>query len=761
MSEEMKNLNEQPEENKAPVEKKEEAPKLPLDKKTIAIICGAVAAVLVVVLVLVLTLGGGNDPHSHNFVEGKCECGESDPNYVPPHVHNYVEGKCECGATDPNYVPPVVEQEYTLGMGVVFGEIKNNETSATIATVVLDKDGKIVDCKIDVVQNKYTVDSGVVFSNLLTKMEQGDDYGMSAAVNYGMDWNGDGVVKEWYEQAKAFEAYVIGKTASEVEAMATQTLPSGYIISDDDALLAAGCTIQITDFKAAVVKACNDDQGVSFKALPDSFTLGVAANSEDDGSSVEDGVATIKMNVDIAAVVLADGKIVAALNDAIQPQLKIENEEVTSTSVGKGEGILKTKRELLGDYGMSAAVNYGMDWNGDGVVKEWYEQSAAFSKHVVGMTVAEVKAMATQTLPSGYIISADDELLSAGCTIQITGIKAVVAEAANNAGEEAEYTLGMGVVFGELKNNETSATIATVVLDKDGKIVACRIDVVQNKYNVGEIVEFKNLLTKMEQGDDYGMSAAVNYGMDWNGDGVVKEWYEQAKAFEAYVIGKTASEVEAMATQTLPSGYIISDDDALLAAGCTIQITDFKAAVVKACNDDQGVSFKALPDSFTLGVAANSEDDGSSVEDGVATIKMNVDIAAVVLADGKIVAALNDAIQPQLKIENEEVTSTSVGKGEGILKTKRELLGDYGMSAAVNYGMDWNGDGVVKEWYEQSAAFSKHVVGMTVAEVKAMATQTLPSGYIISADDELLSAGCTIQITGIKAVVAESVNNAR
>ena len=47
-------------------------------------------------------------PHEHNFVEGKCECGEEDPNYVPPHEHNFVEGKCECGESDPNYVPPHV-----------------------------------------------------------------------------------------------------------------------------------------------------------------------------------------------------------------------------------------------------------------------------------------------------------------------------------------------------------------------------------------------------------------------------------------------------------------------------------------------------------------------------------------------------------------------------------------------------------------------------------------------------------------------------
>ena len=44
--------------------------------------------------------------HEHNFVDGKCECGETDPNYVPPHEHAFVEGKCECGEIDPNYVAP-------------------------------------------------------------------------------------------------------------------------------------------------------------------------------------------------------------------------------------------------------------------------------------------------------------------------------------------------------------------------------------------------------------------------------------------------------------------------------------------------------------------------------------------------------------------------------------------------------------------------------------------------------------------------------
>ena len=40
-------------------------------------------------------------PHEHSFVEGKCECGEVDPDYEE-HVHKYVNGVCECGQKDPN-----------------------------------------------------------------------------------------------------------------------------------------------------------------------------------------------------------------------------------------------------------------------------------------------------------------------------------------------------------------------------------------------------------------------------------------------------------------------------------------------------------------------------------------------------------------------------------------------------------------------------------------------------------------------------------
>ncbi|MBQ8413983.1 MAG: hypothetical protein IJX58_01895 [Clostridia bacterium] len=68
---------------------------------------------LFVVVSLILTLCFGlsgcklifpDEPvHTHSFVEGKCECGESDPDYNPPHQHSFVGGKCDCGEIDPNH----------------------------------------------------------------------------------------------------------------------------------------------------------------------------------------------------------------------------------------------------------------------------------------------------------------------------------------------------------------------------------------------------------------------------------------------------------------------------------------------------------------------------------------------------------------------------------------------------------------------------------------------------------------------------------
>ena len=321
-----------------------------------------------------------------------------------------------------------------------------------------------------------------------------------------------------------------------------------------------------------------------------------------------------------------------------------------------------------------------------------------------------------------------------------------------------DYTLGMGITFDEITNAQMNMTVAAVVLDAQGKILACRIDVVHNKYTINydnEEIEFKNWETKMELGDRFGMGG-MPWAMDNDGDGRVLEWYQQALAFEQYVVGKTVDEIAAMTTTSVNNRLISTDAD-LLSAGCTIQITEFLEAVIKACNDEQAFHFEKV-DEFVLGLGVNSENDGSNFDDNGAVVKVMVEFAASVVVDGKIVASLNDAAQPQARFDwDGKGIGLSVGKGDGILKTKRELKEDYLMS---KYFVDNNGDGVSLEWYLQSAAFSAHVVGMTGAEVTKMSTQLVNSHYI-SNDADLLNAGCTIQITGMKAVVAESAVNAR
>lgn len=326
---------------------------------------------------------------------------------------------------------------------------------------------------------------------------------------------------------------------------------------------------------------------------------------------------------------------------------------------------------------------------------------------------------------------------------------------------EVTYKLGMGAVAGGHNASQTNLTIATVVLDEAGKIVACRLDVAQNKYSVSDDeVTFKVLESKRELLERYNMKGSSAIG---------KEWYEQAEAFEAWVVGKTGAEVAELLKKDnlVQSGTHWVTTDEVLKAGCTIDVQDFRDAVVKACNDEQGMTFTLEEGTaFTFGLGVNSENDNSSAEDEENyTIKLNVEFAASVIVNGKIVASLNDAYQPVVTVEDGEVVSANVGKVDenyqdvGFM-TKRELK-EYYMMAIYGANADGDGDGRVLEWYDQSAAFSAHVVGMTGAEVAAMTTASNNIGYQMSTDTDLVAAGCTIQITGIKTVVAESVTNAR
>ena len=307
----------------------------------------------------------------------------------------------------------------------------------------------------------------------------------------------------------------------------------------------------------------------------------------------------------------------------------------------------------------------------------------------------------------------------------------------------AEYKLGMGV---SVSTNSTKdghaqvdATVATVVLDADGKIVACRLDCAQNKMDVedGEVNTEATFETKRELRERYNMVAFSD---------ATREWFEQAEAFEAYVVGKTADEVENMETKE-HNGHNVTVDDTLFAS-CSIDITAFKAAIVKACRDEKGQTFTAAG-SFTLGLAAISDasESTSVTDDEDAVVKMYTEFGATVVGeDGKIIAAITDMIQPQIKMDEDGKVTDIVFKG-----TKRELGADYGMVAYGN---------AIAEWDAQAQAFANYTVGKTAEEVAAIETKVNDHGYSVPADETLL-ASCTMQVTGMMAVLALAATYAR
>ena len=307
---------------------------------------------------------------------------------------------------------------------------------------------------------------------------------------------------------------------------------------------------------------------------------------------------------------------------------------------------------------------------------------------------------------------------------------------------EAGYTLGMGISLNadssKENNAQIDATVAAVVLDETGKIVAAKIDVAQNKMDVtdGEVDTEKEFLTKLEKGEDYGMRKASAIGM---------EWYEQAAAFEQFVIGKTAEEVEAIETKEDGEHLIAVDEE--LYAGCSMSIGDFKEAVVKACQDEQAMKF-AGAGSINLGLAviSTAEESEAATADKDGVVKMYSEFAAVVVDDeGVIQAVVTDATQPKLPITEDGEVGELDYKG-----TKRELKEDYNM---VKFG------GSTLEWYEQAANFEAYAVGKTAEELRATETKENEEGNNVFADEELF-ASVSISIDGMINVIAKAVDNA-
>ncbi len=154
---------------------------------------------------------------------------------------------------------------------------------------------------------------------------------------------------------------------------------------------------------------------------------------------------------------------------------------------------------------------------------------------------------------------------------------------------------------------EMVVAVAAVVTDENGKILACELDMAENKASFtfeGKCISAKSLKTKRELGDGYGMKGASTIG---------KEWYEQADAFASAAKGKTLEEIKAM---------LATGEDEIVRAGCTIDTGDFITAVEKAVEGAKSVSVRGdYKVKLKLASAQTECRDSSPTENGVNRIK--------------------------------------------------------------------------------------------------------------------------------------------
>jgi len=260
-------------------------------------------------------------------------------------------------------------------------------------------------------------------------------------------------------------------------------------------------------------------------------------------------------------------------------------------------------------------------------------------------------------------------------------------------------------------------TFAAVTVDADGKIVACDLDTASNTVNFtadGKAVAVNEFKTKYELGAGYNMVAFGN---------ATKEWFEQADAFEKLVAGKTLGEVKALVAAENKG------NDEVVAAGCTIMINEFVAAIEKAYN--AAAESNATAEN-TLKVTAATEQtcaDATDDKDGSNKVSTTV-FAAAVDADGKVVAAASDCVEVTFTFDTKGASTFDTAKA---VVTKKEAGSNYGMVAFGN---------AQKEWFEQAAAFDAACIGKTASEIAGL----------IGADGkgvaDLQAAGCTIYVTG-------------
>lgn len=244
------------------------------------------------------------------------------------------------------------------------------QSYVSYASVLIDADSRIVKVWIDATVNEIEIDDkGAIVTDVTglgsTKRELGDAYGMKKASPIG---------KEWFEQADALEAFLIGKTIAEIEAAPVEG--DKKVFTDLKTSSTFGPTNYITALKKAVAAA---EKATPTAATKLGFGSVVTMNKSAAATAEKAGVAQSYHSLAVAAVD-DSGKVLDVWVDAIVHDVNFDTKGlITSDTKVLGS----TKRELGDEYGMKKASPIG---------KEWWEQADALETFLEGKTMADIEA---------------------------------------------------------------------------------------------------------------------------------------------------------------------------------------------------------------------------------------------------------------------------------------------------------------------------------------------------------------------------------
>ncbi len=265
----------------------------------------------------------------------------------------------------------------------------------------------------------------------------------------------------------------------------------------------------------------------------------------------------------------------------------------------------------------------------------------------------------------------------------------LVACGGNGSSADAKVKVGVGSTQVVNVDDNGEAKFNTVVVGialSDDKVSYVSIDESEQKAKLeGEEAVINQVDTKKNLGADYGMAEQTGGA----------EWFEQIKALEEALIGKTKEEVTA---------YFAGEE---VKSAATIYVGQFEETVLKAI--DNAVEVEGVA-KVGLGLELSAE----GVESTVDYALLAVD------ADGKIVKALLDNAQEKVEVVDGALVAKSIGK------TKGELKEEYGMA---NFPQ---GNGI--EWFEQNNAIMDFLVGKTVADFTGASNEDVDTTVTMSID---------------------------